>query len=298
MNTVHPTMNVEPDYTLCNLDTHHGYTGAYSAAATADLYGFHVNGGYYSDASLSPQLGTAGELPLSSSQQQLSGYASTLLGGRGSTVRGAPTSHSHHAPHHQGYAHPGLQGHSTTPTGSADALTQHLTATSGASTNTSGSVYTGSHSHSHSHHDLNSLTPPMTATDVYGSSPHQVGSAHHVTSHHVTSHHASLSNTPNFLDISGMRTAYPSASALHADASGNKFGSSSPALVGSMGVAGAYLQGAPPTSSPLKSENCTSQQGMQGKPFRWMTIKRNPTKPGESTWLFVCFWCFFVCLSL
>ncbi|XP_046380813.1 homeobox protein Hox-B1-like [Haliotis cracherodii] len=43
------------------------------------------------------------------------------------------------------------------------------------------------------------------------------------------------------------------------------------------GGTSAYLSHTP-GGSPLKSEQCGSQ-AMQSKPFRWMTIKRNPTKP-------------------
>ncbi|GFS24298.1 hypothetical protein ElyMa_006999800 [Elysia marginata] len=58
-------------------------------------------------------------------------------------------------------------------------------------------------------------------------------------------------------------------------------------LTGHSVVTGALTNGylaapPPPTSSPLKSENgSSSQPGLQGKPFRWMTIKRTPAKPGK-----------------
>ncbi|CAL1533906.1 unnamed protein product [Lymnaea stagnalis] len=48
-----------------------------------------------------------------------------------------------------------------------------------------------------------------------------------------------------------------------------------------VGISNGYIPAPPATSTPLKSEGCTNQQGLQGKPFRWMTIKRNPTKPGD-----------------
>jgi hypothetical protein len=59
---------------------------------------------------------------------------------------------------------------------------------------------------------------------------------------------------------------------------------------GSTTPTGGYHLGGPATHSPIKSE-CGGLSGVGGvgggvqslhnKPFRWMTIKRNPAKPGK-----------------
>ncbi|KAI8778224.1 homeotic protein deformed [Biomphalaria glabrata] len=244
-------MNSEADYTLCNLDSHHGYQNAYGSGT--DIYGFHslngrssldtgqACGAYYSGDSLSPQLGTPGELPLGSGGNQPSmGYASAGVLSNRQSGRGAihgypqsiPAAHHHHQ-HHQQQQH------------------QHHHHNGG-----------GGQHHAYATHDL-SMT---TSTDCYTSSQQQ---------------HHGLSTAPNFLEIATVRSGYHTSSLDSV-----KYGSGSPGpghLMGSpAGMTNGYLPAPQPTSSPLKSEVCTTPQGVQGKPFRWMTIKRNPTKPGRS----------------
>lgn len=268
-------MNSETDYTLCNLDSHHGYQSVYGSSA--DIYGFHsINGrgnldtgqagaaSYYGgDASLSPQLGTPGELPLvNGGSQQMSGYSPGSVGvlTSRSTNRGhhqggypnnVPTSHHHHhqQQHHQ---HHQSGGH------------HHA--------NSAGSISGGQHPHHpFTTHDL-SMT---TSTDCYPS----VLSG--VASHGGQQH--SLTTAPNFLEIASVRSGYHT-SGLPRENMKYGVGSPSPAhMTGSpVGLTNGYLPTPSLNSTPLKSEGCTNQQGVHGKPFRWMTIKRNPTKPGKS----------------
>lgn len=71
------------------------------------------------------------------------------------------------------------------------------------------------------------------------------------------------------MDISpGIRTCYPCPSDT---------------VRGAHTPTGGYATAA--ANSPIKSEGCTNgggtQQTLHGKPFRWMTIKRNAAKPGK-----------------
>ncbi|CAG5128856.1 unnamed protein product [Candidula unifasciata] len=262
-------MNSETEYTLCNLDSHHGYHNTY--ASNADIYGFHnINGrgsldtgqtgtvSYYSgDASLSPQLATPGELPLGSGgSQQMSSYSGGSVGvlsSRGAN-RGHHQVYSHNIPTSHHHQHP--QHH------------QNSTHHHAHNNNSGGSVSTGQHHHHHAFttHDL-SMT---TSTDCYPAA--LSGSTQHSGQQH------SLTTAPNFLEIASMRSSYHN-SGIPRDTAKYGTGSPGPAcLVGApVGLSNGYLPAL--SSSALKSEGCNSQQGIQGKPFRWMTIKRNPTKP-------------------
>lgn len=267
-------MNSEGEYTLCNLDSHHGYHNSY--ASNADIYGFHnINSrgnldtgqagtvSYYSgDTSLSPQLATPGELPLGSGgSQQMSSYGSGSVGvlsSRGASrnhhqvyTHNIPTSHHHqHPQHHQNSTH------------------HHPHNNSGAS------VTSGQHQHHpFTTHDL-SMT---TSTDCYPSA------LSGTTQHNGQQH--SLTTAPNFLEIATMRSGYHT-SGVSRDTAKYGAGSPGPACLvgGPVGLTNGYLPAL--SSSALKSEGCNNQQGIQGKPFRWMTIKRNPTKPGKGA---LCF---------
>lgn len=230
-------MHSEAEYTLCNLDSHHSYQNTYSSSP--DIYGFHaINGrsldtgqacaGYYTgESSLSPQLGSPGELPAAGTQQ-LGAYGSNgaLRLANRSTLHAypahIPTAHHHHHHQHQ----------------QQQATTQHTASVA------AGHTFSG-------HHEL--------ATDCF------------------TQH---TQPTPNFLDITS-RSGY--------QATIDKYGTGEPVKYGAGSPGPAHLTGSPMTNgylpvppAPLKSEGCSSQPALQGKPFRWMTIKRNPTKPGKT----------------
>ena len=327
-------MNSEGDYSMCNLEAHHGYPSGPTATygpGTLDIYGgFHQSHhqhtgrssldagqqtGYYGsgDASLSPQLGTPGELPSLSSggthhhhQGSLAGYASaagsglhTSRGSSSGSTRGGqqsgyphtiPAAHTHHHHHqqqngsHQQHHHQQIHNSSGSTATTTDGI-------SNTTTNNNSLHYSAG---TQMPHDL----AAMTASDLY----HSSASPHHAHHPHQHPHqvHASISSTPNFLEVSaaagshmGMRTPpgyhhhhhqHSSASAgsvldqkysLQAQLSGHS-------VVTGAGLTNGYLPPPPPTSSPLKSESGGgSQPGLQGKPFRWMTIKRTPAKPGE-----------------
>ncbi|KAH9509823.1 hypothetical protein Btru_045295 [Bulinus truncatus] len=280
-------MNSETDYTLCNLDSHHGYQNAYGSGA--DIYGFHsLNGrssldtgqsscgAYYNGDSLSPQLGTPGELPLGSGGggggggQQSMGYGSgAVLGGRqsgrGASIHGYST-HSIPAAHHHHHQHHHHQSHHQQQQQQQQQQQHHH---HGGSNGNGGG---GNGVHPFSTHDLSMTTP----ADCYTTAAPQHGAQHH-----------SLATAPNFLEITTVRSGYHSSNMSGGGGvDAVKYGSGSPGpghLMGSpVGMTNGYLPAPLPTSSPLKTEVCTNQQGIQGKPFRWMTIKRNPTKPGIS----------------
>ncbi|KAK3763487.1 hypothetical protein RRG08_012221 [Elysia crispata] len=343
-------MNSEGDYSItCNMDSHHGYpsgpTGTYSTG-TLDIYGgFHqqhqhqhhhhtsISGsrspmdsgqhaGYYGsgDASLSPQLGTPGELPPLSSggthhqhhhsthQGLLSGYASAACSSihttRGSSNSNTshrnqmsgyphtiPTAHTHHH-HHQNNSHQQhhhhQQIHSSSSSNSSNAATTEGITLPHSTTNASNNnlLYSAA---TQMPHDL-----VMTANELYHSST----SPHHSHSHQHHHHqHANISTTPNFLEIgaAGSHIGMRSSPGYHHHHSSGPAGTAAGVvdqkyslqaqLSGHSVITGAltngYLPPPPPTSSPLKSESGSSQPGLQGKPFRWMTIKRTPAKPGK-----------------
>ncbi|GFO20330.1 hypothetical protein PoB_004683500 [Plakobranchus ocellatus] len=333
-------MNSETDYTLCNLDSHHGYpngsTGSY-APGTVDIYGgFHhhhhhhhtsINGGrspldpgqpsYYGsgDTSLSPQLGTPGELPPLSSggthhhhhhshhRGGMAGYASgtasnihTARGNdnsRGGYPHNIPAAHNNHH-HHQHNSHQQQHHHHHHQQQIHCSSSSSSSSTSSTSDGMSGASI--GHSNSNLHYTGTQIPHDLAMTAAAAELYHPSSSPHH--SHHQHhQHHASLSNTPNFLDIGaagshvGIRTPpgyHHTNSGLTSGTGGavvdQKYGLQAQLNAHSV-VSGAltngYLPPPPPTSSPLKSESSNSQPGLQGKPFRWMTIKRTPAKPGR-----------------
>ncbi|RUS83501.1 hypothetical protein EGW08_008751 [Elysia chlorotica] len=352
-------MNSEGDYSIaCTMDSHHGYpsAGTYSPG-TLDIYsGFHQQhqhhhtslGGnrspmdpaqhasYYGngDASLSPQLGTPGELPPlpsggthhhhhSPHQGVLSGYASgsassihttrgnnnsnnSSSGSSNSSSRNQqsgyphaiPAAHTHHNQQHQHHHQNNSQQqhhHNQHHQQQIHTVVATTDGISNASNNNNSLHYTAA---SQMPHDL-----AMTAHDLYHSSnsPHHHLQQHHPHHHHLNQqhphqHHHNMSTTPNFLEIGaagshiGMRT--PPGYHHHHHGSSGPAGSAAAAIVDQKFSLQAQLSGhsvvpgpltngylPPPTSSPLKSEGGNSQPGLQGKPFRWMTIKRTPAKP-------------------
>ncbi|CAG5128691.1 unnamed protein product [Candidula unifasciata] len=252
-------MNCETDYTLCNLDSYDSYHQAYICGA--GVYEFQNNNNhrlnpdsslvctasYYSDDSSMPaQLRTHGDHKLCSggSLQQVPGYGSVISGR--SSNRG----------HYQSYQHTSDSSHH----------------------NHSDDYHTEAH-HQGAAYNRSSISIGHCTRPTYTSHGHSMTTDNGASPHN--GQHPILSSAPNFLEIPA-RSGY-GASGLSADT--GKYpasGQESPQYVNpSGGMSNGYLATSSPPPPPLKSDGCVSQYGVQGKPFRWMTIKRNQTKPGK-----------------
>lgn len=260
-------MNCEADYTLCNLDSYDNYHQAY--ISSSGIYEFQNNNGrssldsglicttsYYSgDPSMPTQLGTSGEHRLcpGGSLQQVSGYGSTALG----VISNRTSNRGHYQTYHHSTASSHHHHHNHSDTHPPEPHPHPHSATYSRNSSSNGHcTHPSFTSHGHS-----------VTTDI-GNPPH-------------TGQHPILSSAPNFLEIpsrSSYRASGASTDTPKYPASGHD---SAHYVNPAVAMSNGYLATSSPPPSPLKSDGCLNQYGVQGKPFRWMTIKRNQTKPGE-----------------